>query len=96
MKVPTQHHAKWNLRLKDPQQSRGGSEWLQDVQSYLASENFGEQGNLMEPGWLSPQHGLWGNTDTHRYTQTHTHTTPAKFSLHVCKVKPGVSVSLLI
>lgn len=39
--------------------------------------------------WLPPQSGLW--------THTHTHIpTPAKFSLHVWKVKPGVIVSLLI
>ena len=79
LKVPTQHHAKWNLRLKDPEQSRGSSEWLQDVQFYLTSHpypengeqgNHGEQGNLMEQGLLSSQPGLW--TRKHAPTDTHT------------------------
>lgn len=36
------------------------------------------------------------DTHAHMHTRAHPHTPPAKFSLHVWKVKPGVSVSLLI
>lgn len=91
LKAPTQHHAKCNLRRKAPQQRRGGLASPQDVQSYLTSENFKEQGDLRS------QVGLLRMASGH--TRAHarrTHTPPAKFSLHVWKVKPGVSVSLLI
>lgn len=65
--------------------------WLQDTHSYSTchpSLGSREPGNLMEgPGSLLNQAS--GHTHTHIPT-------PAKFSLHVWKVKPGVIVSLLI
>lgn len=63
--------------------------WLQDVHSYLTCRP--------SPGSQGPGHLMEGPGSLLDQASGHTRTpTPAKFSLHVWKVKPGVIVSLLI
>lgn len=62
---------------------------LQDVHSYLTCRP--------SPGSQGPGHLMEGPGSLLDQAPGHTRTpTPAKFSLHVWKVKPGVIVSLLI